>query len=258
MKKYIIYSALCLVCAIIIYCVGKNNETEDVSALSNSVVTEDMPVEDVEIVDLASLQDIKELTSKADNILMKYTYALSKDDIMIEVSDISTLYDYTNNKGHVVKLDNMDYCEIWFQDDNYYYMSTPDTDWHYVIDSASLANCEYDASYFRKNLRTVDLLLDVLSSDSNTIVRDTDNYTFYTVCIQKDYVARELLKSDSTADLKSTLFQLRVPKDTSQEFKASIELSYENSNLGISAEKYTYTWQVDTMYNADIPVDIGG
>lgn len=258
MRKYFLYTTICLLCALGIIIHNKKAEDEVVDALSTAVVIEDQNVEEPDVVDLSSLQDIKLILVNANNISMYYGYWLDMDDVLTEVSSISTFYDYRTSKGHVVKLDNAEQSDIWFQDDNYYYTTSDERDWHYVVDAASLASCEQDASYFRKNLRTVELLVDVLSRQSDTSITELKDYTRYSVTITDDVVYQELLKSDSTADLVSAVFTLKVPKDTSDDYQAAIVLNYENSSLGISREKYTYQFSVNRDYSADIPVDIGG
>lgn len=242
MRKYIIYSVMCLLVSAILLApkVLPDYGCYAVTANIGAIHISDFPlIREVSNKSLWDLYNTIKSASTYDIHLIKYL-ATAEDEAT--VLDRRIMYSVKESKGRIIT-DSSDYSmEVYFGEDYLYKLNNGE--WSYATTDEGLALCQQEANCYSKSRATIDYVFENLLNDMSLNCTVLNEYTSYSVTLEQPVVNDELVISDLTSDSQIVNLQVRVPSDNLiNRVYCCITIFYNNSDLDILREYYEYEVQ---------------
>lgn len=259
MRKYVIYSIQCLLLAMVIFVAARVKFSNEVSYPIDKGTTfarsVDAAVGEFEgPIVYPQIKSIYDALDEADDICITYSRFLQKNDISQEVEHAYSEYSISRDLGHTTVTNDEGVEDIWFSDD-FYAVKDNDGDLVTHVRSVSQAGCNYDTSYFDKNINTILYVLEVLDN-SEVGVTETSDYIVYNFSSNDTIIGDNLVKSTTDGQLNLTNYQVRFPTSDTLPYYVSISTFYKETSTGVSREILEYKFKVNTNPIIELPEGI--
>lgn len=243
MKKCAIYCTLCILIGGYFLLRDKAVEMPIDQVAQYDIINTESEPPNVSSVD--DVLNVLNILNEASDIHITYTHSLLMDGISHEMEYAGSTYNYDVDRGHTSVINDKLSAELWYTEDKYK-VSTE------LVEDMDLAYTSTKDCY-KSNLQTIRLICEMVTQGKVQNVIKRDHYTVYKASSDEQMANTDMLHVTVDSVVEHSNWMVIVPDDSSGEYAAILDVYPSENKAGITRERFSYKFKVNTGFRCTFP-----